>query len=159
MDADSIYAGGIEVAPAVALTAIGIEVGVTSVGGVGVVREMKGSMPLAHGALHREIMLRIATRHVLKRTGIGVVPVAHCFLSLSETILPDSLREINPFIQKGLDQLWYCLSVIRPSLHRRSMNTPQASRIAGLSNRKFEKLWKLWSSVRKTLRAIAFVIS
>ena len=83
MDAGSVDGVGIDVAPTVALSARGIEVGITPVAGIGVVREMEGSMPLAHGALHREVTNRIATSHVLKRTGIGMTPVvAHRVSSL-----------------------------------------------------------------------------
>jgi hypothetical protein len=96
MHTASVDGGRINIAPTVALTAGGIEVGIAAVAGERVMREMERPVALALRALHGEVTLRVATGHVFKRTGIGVVPVvAHRSLSLSESTLSGWVEELK----------------------------------------------------------------
>jgi hypothetical protein len=96
MHTASVDGGRINIAPTVALTAGGIEVGIAAVAGERVMREMERPVALALRALHGEVTLRVATGHVFKRTGIGVIPVvAHRSLSLSESTLSGWVEKLK----------------------------------------------------------------
>ena len=83
MDAGSIDGVGIDITPTVALSTRGIEVRITPVAGVGVMREVECTVTFADGTRESEIALWSTHLHAFEGTGMIVVPVARgavCFV-------------------------------------------------------------------------------
>jgi hypothetical protein len=76
MDTGSIDGLRIYVAPTVALTTVGIEVGIASIAGEGIMRKMEGTVPLAFRASHGEVTFWGTHLHSFEGTRMVMVPVA-----------------------------------------------------------------------------------
>lgn len=76
MDTGSIDGVRIYVAPTVALTTAGIEVGIASITGEGIMRKMEGTVPLAFRASHGEVTYWGTHLHSFEGTRMVMVPVA-----------------------------------------------------------------------------------